>query len=243
MTKQEILDLIQKKIAGQGNQVDSASVLPTILGGIIDLIPGGGVEEFNVTIATQGTTEGRVTTYDVTNTQDSIDAFIASVESDPTKALAVVRDGDLLIRFEQIEVSDTTVSGIAVIGSGVYSLHLNSTEAGGDSYFSFTANEPTRGLKIFTPTVAWVAETLSTGDAAQKYGLSDTVWGQFMSGEVNATPVSVTESGVAYDKILAVTEIDTDVEPALAYATGIHFGTRMTIKKTMDGNIVIAFGN
>ena len=41
MTKDEIKALIAAKIAGQGTNVDAGSVLPTILNGIIDLIPSG----------------------------------------------------------------------------------------------------------------------------------------------------------------------------------------------------------
>lgn len=37
MTKEDILKLISSKIEGQGNQIDSASVLPAILRGIIEL--------------------------------------------------------------------------------------------------------------------------------------------------------------------------------------------------------------
>ena len=39
MTKDEIKALIDKKIKGQGTNIDGASVLPTILDAIIDLIP------------------------------------------------------------------------------------------------------------------------------------------------------------------------------------------------------------
>ena len=39
MTKDEIKALIAAKIAGQGTNVDAGSVLPTILNGIIDLLP------------------------------------------------------------------------------------------------------------------------------------------------------------------------------------------------------------
>ena len=39
MTKDEIKALIASKIAGQGTNIDAASVLPAILDGIIDLIP------------------------------------------------------------------------------------------------------------------------------------------------------------------------------------------------------------
>lgn len=241
MTKQEITNLINKTIKGQGSQVDTAGALPSILSAILELIPDYTPSEFSVTIEETGTTEGRVTTYDVTNSQESIDAFIAGVESDSAKALMVVRDGDLLIRFEQIEVSDTTVSGIAVIGSGVYSLHLNSTEAGGDSYFSYTANEAVRGMRIFSPIADWEAETISLGDAVQKYGLTDAIWAKLLNGEISATTRTIVDSGTTYEKILATTVIDTDVDPALAYENGVHFGSALSIKKTADGNFIIAF--
>ena len=39
MTKNEIKALIASKLAGQGTNIDAASVLPSILEGIIDLIP------------------------------------------------------------------------------------------------------------------------------------------------------------------------------------------------------------
>lgn len=39
MTKDEIKALIASKVAGQGTNIDAASVLPSILEGIIDLIP------------------------------------------------------------------------------------------------------------------------------------------------------------------------------------------------------------
>lgn len=39
MTKDEIKALIASKLAGQGTNIDAASVLPAILEGIIDLIP------------------------------------------------------------------------------------------------------------------------------------------------------------------------------------------------------------
>lgn len=41
MTPQEILALIQTHIEGQGNQVDSGSVLPAILRGILEIAQGG----------------------------------------------------------------------------------------------------------------------------------------------------------------------------------------------------------
>lgn len=39
MTKEEIKALISAKVAGQGNQIDIAGVLPSVLEGIIGLIP------------------------------------------------------------------------------------------------------------------------------------------------------------------------------------------------------------
>lgn len=39
MTKDEIKALIDATLAGQGNQVDVGSALPTILNAILDLIP------------------------------------------------------------------------------------------------------------------------------------------------------------------------------------------------------------
>lgn len=39
MTKEDIRALIETHIAGQGNQVDSGSVMGKILNGILDLIP------------------------------------------------------------------------------------------------------------------------------------------------------------------------------------------------------------
>lgn len=42
MTKEEIKALVAAKIAGQGSAIDAASVLPTILDAIIDIIPSGG---------------------------------------------------------------------------------------------------------------------------------------------------------------------------------------------------------
>lgn len=54
MTQEEILELIQTHIEGQGNQVDSGSVLPAILRGIIGLLPdpsilSTGIIEFDPT--------------------------------------------------------------------------------------------------------------------------------------------------------------------------------------------------
>jgi hypothetical protein len=42
MTKDEIKAIVAEKIAGQGSAIDAASVLPTILDAIIDIIPSGG---------------------------------------------------------------------------------------------------------------------------------------------------------------------------------------------------------
>lgn len=42
MTKEQIIALIDAKIAGQGTAVDASSTLPSILKGILDLIGGGG---------------------------------------------------------------------------------------------------------------------------------------------------------------------------------------------------------
>ena len=39
MTKEQIYALIDAKIAGQGTVVDAGSVLPNILGGILEIIP------------------------------------------------------------------------------------------------------------------------------------------------------------------------------------------------------------
>lgn len=40
MTKAEILDIVKKRIEGQGTQIDASSVLPVILGGILDIADG-----------------------------------------------------------------------------------------------------------------------------------------------------------------------------------------------------------
>lgn len=42
MTKDEIKAIVAEKIAGHGSAIDAASVLPTILDAIIDIIPSGG---------------------------------------------------------------------------------------------------------------------------------------------------------------------------------------------------------
>lgn len=39
MTKDQILQMIASRVEGQGNQVDTGTALPTVLRGIIDLIP------------------------------------------------------------------------------------------------------------------------------------------------------------------------------------------------------------
>lgn len=39
MTKDQILQMIESRVEGQGNQVDTGTALPTVLRGIIDLIP------------------------------------------------------------------------------------------------------------------------------------------------------------------------------------------------------------
>lgn len=39
MTKEQILQMIASRVEGQGNQVDTGTALPTVLRGIIDLIP------------------------------------------------------------------------------------------------------------------------------------------------------------------------------------------------------------
>lgn len=44
MTKEEIKSLVAAKIAGQGTNVDAASVLPAIIEGILDLIPEAPVQ-------------------------------------------------------------------------------------------------------------------------------------------------------------------------------------------------------
>jgi hypothetical protein len=44
MTTQEIRDLIAKKIAGQGTQVDLGNGLPAILNGILDAVEGASME-------------------------------------------------------------------------------------------------------------------------------------------------------------------------------------------------------
>ena len=44
MTKEEIKSLVAAKIAGQGTNVDAASVLPSIIEGILDLIPEAPVQ-------------------------------------------------------------------------------------------------------------------------------------------------------------------------------------------------------
>jgi hypothetical protein len=43
MTRDEIKQLIAEKIAGQGSAIDAASVLPSILNGILEAIPESGV--------------------------------------------------------------------------------------------------------------------------------------------------------------------------------------------------------
>lgn len=42
MTKAEILDIVKKRIEGQGTQIDASSVLPKVLGGILDIADEGG---------------------------------------------------------------------------------------------------------------------------------------------------------------------------------------------------------
>lgn len=54
MTKEEILALINAKIAGQGTNIDAGSALPEILSGILGLIPDGAL-----TTSPQELTEGQ----------------------------------------------------------------------------------------------------------------------------------------------------------------------------------------
>lgn len=41
LTKQEIKDLVEEKLRGQGNQVDLGNVIPDIIDSIVDMIPTG----------------------------------------------------------------------------------------------------------------------------------------------------------------------------------------------------------
>lgn len=58
MTKEEIKNLINEKIAGQGNQVDAGSALPTILNEIVDAMGQGGSGAVVIELGyNQGTSE------------------------------------------------------------------------------------------------------------------------------------------------------------------------------------------
>lgn len=57
MTKEEIIALIDEKVAGQGNNIDAGSVLPRILKGILDLAVGGGTEVSDITTLTDSQLE------------------------------------------------------------------------------------------------------------------------------------------------------------------------------------------
>ena len=59
MTKEQIIALIDAKIAGQGTAVDASSSLPSILKGILDLIGGGGGTSDAVQYVPQTLTEAQ----------------------------------------------------------------------------------------------------------------------------------------------------------------------------------------
>lgn len=134
MTKDEMMKYAQELVHKQGTQ--GAIVLAPLLQSIIENLfadPATGVAPIVINIEGDGNKQGTTTRYEVTTEQSLIDTYIAEVNEEKASARLFVQDGDVLIAFPYLEITEDTISGIAPAPDGTYKLILSTTAA--MSYF------------------------------------------------------------------------------------------------------------
>lgn len=134
MTQQEMQKFITDNVLKQGNE--GAINIAPLLSAMVDKMfadPETGVSPIVVAIAEAGTKDGTKTRYDVTTEQATINQYIDAVTEEKAKARLFIQDGDALIGFTYLEISETTITGQSIAPDGSYKLYL-SKEAG-TSYF------------------------------------------------------------------------------------------------------------
>lgn len=134
MTQQEMYDFVTENVLKQGNE--GAINIAPLLFAMVDKMfadPATGFAPIVATIAETGTKTGTVTRYDVTTDQVIINQYIEAVKDEKAKARLFIQDGDALIGFTYLEISETTITGQCMAPDGYYKLYL-STVAGA-SYF------------------------------------------------------------------------------------------------------------
>lgn len=95
MTKEEIKSLVAAKIAGQGTNVDAASVLPSIIEGILDLIPEAPVQA-DLTV-TDPTNSAYVKMPEVTNSSEQVEISDEFFEMCRKVGLIRIKDSNLIL--------------------------------------------------------------------------------------------------------------------------------------------------
>lgn len=134
MTQQEMQKFITDNVLKQGNE--GAINIAPLLSAMVDKMFADqetGVAPIVVAIAEAGTKDGTKTRYDVTTEQATINQYIDAVTEEKAKARLFIQDGDALIGFTYLEISETTITGQSIAPDGSYKLYL-SKEAG-TSYF------------------------------------------------------------------------------------------------------------
>lgn len=134
MTKDEMMKYAHEAVHKQGTQ--GAIILAPLLNAMIEKLfadPDTGVSPIVVNIEDAGTKTGTITKYEVTTEQTIINTYIEEVNNEKASARLFVQDGDVLITFPYLEITENTISGISSAPDGTYKIILSTTA--GASYF------------------------------------------------------------------------------------------------------------
>ena len=134
MTKEEMLQFVQKNVTLQGNQ-GAINITPLLFGIIEQLYkePITGVAPIVVKLCARGEKIGTRTTYEITTPQPLIDAYISSAFEKKELTRLFVEDNGALLGFNLVEIDELSITGKAVLYDGEIGLVL--TKDVGRSYF------------------------------------------------------------------------------------------------------------
>lgn len=126
-TNAEIKSGLEALAASQGNQAvtDLISLLKEAVGSGQFLLKTG-----------NGSTEGKVTTYPISDAQTVINGVIAAAYACPEEMTIKVKVGSDIITLSSIAAGETTLTGKLTVATGSYALSLSTTAS--SSTITFT---------------------------------------------------------------------------------------------------------
>lgn len=208
MTKEKMMEYAHEIVHKQGTQ--GAIALAPLLNAIIDKLfadPATGVAPIVVNIEGDGNKQGTTTRYEVTTEQAIIDTYIAEVNEEKASARLFVQDGDVLIAFSYLEITEDTISGSAPAPDGTYKLILSNTP--GASYF-----EHDDEVKSIAPVTEAEIDGYAAMFGAQYDPVSNTFGLQIGTVHINLNPGQMMLTTEEYNKM----SNDADYTAMWAYA-------------------------